>query len=221
MKRSVINQILKENMAFLEQMNFHLPPFSSWDKKQWLSAGEEFRELREAGLGWDITDFGSGDFQKIGLFLFTLRNGKLGKSPKPYAEKIMVVEENQVTPMHFHFKKMEDIINRGGGNLMVKLYPSDRQENLGTDDVSVCSDGQEYKIPAGGIIRLRPGQSITMQQKQYHSFWGEEGCGKVLVGEVSMVNDDNADNRFLEPAGRFPAIEEDEAPLRLLVQDCC
>ena len=28
-----------------------------------------------------------------------------------------------------------------------------------------------------------------------------------------MVNDDNADNRFYEPQGRFPTIEEDEEPL--------
>jgi D-lyxose ketol-isomerase len=27
-------------------------------------------------LGWDITDFGSGNFYRRGLFLFTLRNGK-------------------------------------------------------------------------------------------------------------------------------------------------
>ena len=41
----------------------------------------------------------------------------------------------------------------------------------------------------------------------------------VLVGEVSMVNDDNLDNRFYEPIGRFPEIEEDEPPLYLLVGD--
>ena len=41
----------------------------------------------------------------------------------------------------------------------------------------------------------------------------------VLAGEVSRVNDDHTDNRFLEKAGRFPAIEEDAPPLRLLVGD--
>jgi len=41
----------------------------------------------------------------------------------------------------------------------------------------------------------------------------------VLVGEVSKVNDDNTDNRFYESVGRFSAIEEDEAPLYLLVND--
>ena len=38
----------------------------------------------------------------------------------------------------------------------------------------------------------------------------------MLVGEVSSVNDDNADNRFLHTLPRFPSIDEDEPPLRLL-----
>ena len=69
------------------------------------------------------------------------------------------------------------------------------------------------------MIRLQPGESITLYPGVYHSFWGEEGCGKILVGEVSKVNDDRTDNHFLEKTGRFPEIEEDEAPLYLLYQD--
>ena len=139
----------------------------------------------------------------------TIRNGCIGKYAKPYAEKIMIVEENQVTPMHFHWKKMEDIINRGGGNLMVQLYNS-KENNLDREsDVTVYSDARKYTVPAGSIIRLVPGQSITMQQGLYHSFWGEEGKGKVMVGEVSMCNDDVNDNCFFEPTGRFSDIEED------------
>jgi D-lyxose ketol-isomerase len=53
----------------------------------------------------------------------------------------------------------------------------------------------------------------------YHRFYGEPGKGKVLVGEVSMVNDDTSDNRFHEVIGRFPSIEEDVEPLHLLVSD--
>lgn len=64
---------------------------------------------------------------------------------------------------------------------------------------------------------LTPGESITLEPYCYHKFWGAES--RVLVGEVSKVNDDNTDNRFYEPVGRFPAIEEDEAPLHLLVND--
>jgi len=78
-------------------------------------------------LGWDITDFGGGDFLKKGLLLFTMRNGNLydDRYTKPYAEKYLIVEEGQVTPFHFHWKKMEDIINRGGGNLLVQVYNDD------------------------------------------------------------------------------------------------
>ena len=47
----------------------------------------------------------------------------------------------------------------------------------------------------------------------------ENGSGPVLIGEVSQCNDDNTDNRFYEPIGRFPTIEEDEAPYRLLCNE--
>ena len=53
----------------------------------------------------------------------------------------------------------------------------------------------------------------------YHRFYGEKGKGRVLIGEVSMVNDDASDNRFYDKIGRFPEIEEDEKPVRLLVND--
>jgi D-lyxose ketol-isomerase len=53
----------------------------------------------------------------------------------------------------------------------------------------------------------------------YHRFYGEPGKGKVLVGEVSKVNDDTTDNCFYENVGRFPEIEEDEEPLHLLGSD--
>jgi D-lyxose ketol-isomerase len=38
----------------------------------------------------------------------------------------------------------------------------------------------------------------------------------VLLGEVSTCNDDKNDNRFYEDLGRFPTLEEDEEPYRLL-----
>ena len=68
-------------------------------------------------LGWDITDFGKGEYDRLGLLMFTIRNGSFDnpKYVKPYAEKLLITEEEQITPYHFHWKKMEDIINRGGG----------------------------------------------------------------------------------------------------------
>jgi len=220
MKRSQINQLLRENAAFLQRMNFLLPPFSTWSPEDWRQKGPECREIVEQQLGWDITDFGSGDFEKVGLFLFTVRNGKTtDPNGKPYAEKIMIVQEGQVTPIHFHFSKMEDIINRGGGELLIQLWNSDENEGLADTDVTLSCDGVRVTVPAGGTITLKPGDSVTLPQYCYHTFKGKPGCGTVLVGEVSRVNDDHTDNRFYEPIGRFPAIEEDEEPLYLLGND--
>ena len=218
MKRSEVNAILKEGIEFIERMNFQLPPFAYWSPEEWKTKNDEYDEIRDNMLGWDITDFGSGDFKKFGLLLFTIRNGNLNndKYMKPYAEKLMIVEEEQVTPYHFHWNKMEDIINRGGGVLVVKLYNSTEDGDFADTPVNVSMDGRNFQIPAGGEVRLSPGESITLPTGQYHSFWAERGAGKTLLGEVSMVNDDRVDNRFKNEIGRFPEIEEDEPPLHLL-----
>lgn len=114
---------------------------------------------------------------------------------------------------------MEDIINRGGGNVLIGVYNAGREEELADTDVRIHSDGREYTVPAGTQIRLCPGESITIQPYLYHDFHLEPGTGPVLLGEVSMCNDDNRDNRFYLPAGRFPVIEEDEPPFRLLCNE--
>ena len=222
MKRSEINNIMKDAMELFKEYKITLPPFVLWSADEWKSKGEEVQEIRDNMLGWDITDFGQGDFNKTGLLLITLRNGNQKNSqkyPKTYAEKLMVVRENQITPMHFHWNKMEDIINRGGGNLIIKLYNSTADEQLSDDDVVVSIDGERHVFPAGTEVRIMPGQSITLTKGLYHRFWGEEGKGTVLVQEVSMTNDDTTDNRFYDKAGRFPEIEEDEAPLYLLCNE--
>jgi len=221
MKRSELNLRLKSAAEFMRSMQFQLPPFAFFSPAEWEEKGESFNSIRDTAIGWDVTDFGSGDFEKVGLLLFTLRNAIAGDAryPKPYAEKIMVVEEEQVTPMHFHWNKQEDIINRGGGNLLVKLYNSTAAETLADTPVTVMVDGEMRTVPAGSIVTLVPGESITLTRGLYHTFWAEKGKGKVLAGEVSMTNDDHGDNRFLEPTGRFPAIEEDEKPLYLLATE--
>ena len=219
MRRSTINQIMEEAKVFLQEKQFHLPPWAYWSTEDWKHSKVDTTEVRENMLGWDITDFGSGNFHKRGLFLFTIRNGKLNRDNKPYAEKIMIVEENQETPMHYHWSKMEDIINRGGGNLVIELYNARDDNQLDTTPVICRVDGIKRIVPAGGKVILTPGESICLEQGMYHRFYGESGKGKVLVGEVSAVNDDNTDNCFTPPVGRFPVIEEDEAPLHLLVGD--
>ncbi|MHC1694833.1 MAG: D-lyxose/D-mannose family sugar isomerase [Eubacteriales bacterium] len=221
MKRSDINAVMRSTEQFASEMKFCLPPFVLWGPEDWKDKGEEYAEIRDNLLGWDITDFGSGNFRKIGLLMITLRNGSFNnpKYIKSYAEKLLVVEEEQITPYHFHYSKMEDIINRGGGNLLVRLYNSTPEGGLADTPVTVSSDGRNYPIQAGTVVRLTPGESITLLSGVYHSFWAEKDCGRVLLTEVSKVNDDRVDNRFLDPVGRFPSIEEDEEPLHLLSMD--
>ena len=225
MKRSEINRIMSVAIEFLQEMKFQLPPFAYWSVDEWQEKGQEYDEIRDNLLGWDITDFGSGDFFTTGLILFTLRNGNtaLDKYSKPYAEKILIVNEEQITPYHFHWYKMEDIINRGGGNLLVKLYNSSDSGEFADSPVTVLTDGRSYDVAAGTVVRLSPGESITLVPGVYHKFWSEKGQGKTLLGEVSQVNNDQDDNRFYDKIGRFPEIEEDEPPLHLLANEypCC
>ena len=220
MKRSEINAALREMEQMIRDYRFSLPDFCHFTPEEWRSKGHDYDEVRENLLGWDITDYGLGRFDEVGFSLITLRNGNLAmrdKYPKPYAEKLLYIKEGQYSPMHFHWYKMEDIINRGGGNVLIRVYNSLPDESLDRESpVTVHVDGHSITVPAGTQVRLRPGQSISIYQGLYHDFEVEPGGGPVLLGEVSQCNDDKKDNRFLEPVGRFPAIEEDEPPYRLL-----
>ena len=223
MKRSEINNIMRDCKTFLAEMNFLLPPFATWTPEEWKSKGPECSEIIEAQLGWDITDFGKGDYEKYGLFLFTIRNGTFEelakKQGKVYAEKIMIAGENQLTPIHLHEQKMEDIINRGGGDLAMKLWNATDGDDLDDTDVILQFDGVQRTVTPGVTIYLKPGESVCLPQRIFHNFWGADGTGPVMIGEVSRVNDDRVDNTFYEPVGRFPVIEEDEPPLHLLYGD--
>jgi hypothetical protein len=219
MKRSEINQLIAESKAFFHSMNFKLPPWAFWKPEDWKGKAELCSEIADNMLGWDLTDFGTGDFHKFGLILFSIRNGNIKTDKKPYAEKIMIVEEMQVTPMHFHWSKMEDIINRGGGNLVIELINSEGDRQFSDKTIKVKTDGVLRTVEPGGKVILTPGESICLYQGLFHRFYGEPGKGKVLVGEVSAVNDDSNDNNFFDPVGRFPEIEEDEEPLHLLASD--
>ena len=202
MKRSDINKCIKEFEAILKEQRFELPPFLSFTPEEWAEKGHEYDEIRDNALGWDITDYGEGHFYDgKGLYLITLRNGNVhnDKYTKVYAEKIMMLKEGQISPNHFHWNKMD--------------------EKLDDTDVKIFQDGRCYTVPAGSEIILHPGESLTLYPYYYHEFCIQPGTGYALIGEVSMCNDDNSDNRFLEASGRFPTVEEDEAPYRLLCNE--
>ncbi len=223
MKRSEINAALRELEAMCAREHCYLPPFCSFTPEQWKQLGHEYDEVRDCMLGWDITDYGMGDFDRVGMSLITLRNGNRSmpeKYPKVYAEKLLYLKEGQYSPNHFHWYKTEDIINRGGGNVLIRVFNSCPDESLDTaGEVTVHLDGRTLRVPAGTRLRLRLGESIHIQQRLYHDFEVEPGTGAVLLGEVSQCNDDNTDNRFLPSVGRFPEIEEDEPPYRLLCNE--
>ncbi len=222
MKRSQINAALREMEGMLEQYRFSLPPFCHFTPSDWVNKGHEYDEVRDNMLGWDITDYGLGDFDKIGFSLITLRNGNI-KNPKytkTYAEKLLYLKEGQYSPNHFHWSKMEDIINRGGGNILIRVHNSLPDEEVDKSGiVTVHMDGRTFTVPAGTQVKLEPGMSISIQPYLYHDFEVEPGTGPVLIGEVSQCNDDNTDNRFNPPVGRFPSIDEDEEPYRLLCNE--
>lgn len=222
MKRSEINAVIKRFEKLLADHCFEIPPFCKFTPEEWATKGHEYDEIRDNMLGWDVTDYGMGDYAHLGLALITIRNGNVHdpKYTKTYAEKIIMCDPGQVSPMHFHWNKMEDLINRGGGDICFSLYNATPDEKLDeVNDVEVVTDGYRRMVKAGTKIILKPGDSISLYPYKYHEFIIPEDSESVLIGEVSMCNDDNTDNRFLNPLGRFPTIEEDEPPYRLLCNE--
>ena len=79
MKRSEINRALREMEAMCAREHCYLPPFCHFTPEQWQGLGHEYDEVRDCMLGWDITDYGLGDFDKVGFSLITASSshGKL------------------------------------------------------------------------------------------------------------------------------------------------
>jgi len=219
MKRSEINHYIKEAMVFFTSQQFYLPQWAYFSPIQWKAAGKEYQEIFDNCLGWDITDFGKGNFTKEGLVLFTIRNGNYSNSlySKAYCEKIMMIKLQQIVPMHFHRTKMEDIINRGGGDLVIELWKSDKNGDISDDSLKLQLDGVTRSVSGGDMITLTPGESITLEPFIYHRYWAEKETA--LIGIISKINDDENENRFLEPLGSSKKIEEDESPIYLLCSD--
>lgn len=222
MRRSEVNAILRHARAWIADHGYMLPPFAFLSPAEMVDRRAELTGVVESRLGWDITDYGGGDFARTGLFLFTVRNGRAADLQRGrgmlYAEKIMISRRDQLAPMHRHDIKAEDIVNRGGGTLALELFMSAPDGSIDrAAPVTVPCDGVMRSLPAGGILRLAPGESVTLLPGVWHAFWAEQA--DVLIGEVSTVNDDETDNVFADPVSRFAAIEEDEAPLHLLVSD--
>jgi D-lyxose ketol-isomerase len=173
-KRSEINDIVAQGHEFIRSFGVVLPPFAVWTPER--MRREDAALIRARGLGWDITDYGAGNFAEMGLFLFTTRNGCAAHLSEGcgmlYAEKIMISRRDQLSPMHRHVSKAEDIINKGGGDLIIELFASDPTGRIDrTADVTVMCEGCAVTMQAGGKLRLQPGQSVTLMPGDWHAFW--------------------------------------------------
>jgi D-lyxose ketol-isomerase len=220
MKRSEINRIITEMKELCKENSFRLLPWAFWSPQDWKGKADECREIVENGLGWDVSDFGAGRFDEFGVTIFTIRNGnaKTGHA-KQYAEKVIMLRENQHIPIHFHWKKMEDIIVRGNNNMVVEVFNSVSDDELNHEPVQLSVDGIKRTVDGGNQLILGPGESVCMEQRVFHRFYAKPGSGNLLVGEVSQVSDEETDNNFYDEVPRFPSIEEDEPPLHLLCND--
>lgn len=225
MRRSEINDAVRWAERWLRDLGVHLPPFAHLPPDDLRARRHELAGILAPRLGWDVTDFGSGGFERTGLTLITLRNGLTGERngdavppPRPYAEKLLVVRDGQRTPLHTHRVKTEDIVHRGGiGDLVIELRAGDPNGGPRDGMITVWTDGTATTLLSGGRLVLRPGESVTLRPGDYHAFWAEGGT--VLAGEVSSVNDDATDNVFVDAGRRFSTVVEDAPPYRLLVSD--
>ena len=222
MKRSKIQAEIQRAKQLLAANSFKLPMFGYWTLEDWKKNVSKLDIIRQTLLGWDVTDFGGGDFDSLGAVLFTIRNGVLNMDGIgcPYAEKLIIIRDGQMLPLHFHFSKTEDIINRGGGVLEIQVYNSLSNEEIDYEsDVNVYLDGIKQIVKSGTTIEISHGNSMTITPRLYHLFKAKKGCGDLIVGEVSSINDDSVDNRFAVTMKRFSDIEEDEPIVVPLVNE--
>ena len=221
LKRSDINRSIAEAVEFFKKMNFPLPAFAGWSPQEWAQKGPECQEIRYLGLGWDVTDFGSGEFNKIGRTIFTLRNGSNQNPtyPKSYAQKAMYMPENQRSVIHYHRNKREDIFNQGGGTVLIRLWATTSDNKLAEKPLFLSLSGLKIEVPAGEIVRIEPGESLCVPPFTFHQFWTKPGNGPALSVEISSICDDHTDNIFLENGERFPQILEDEPRQWMLCQE--
>ncbi len=213
MLRSEVNNAISRAKKLLSDNNITLPFFGYMTMEDWNKSDIGLETIKGVMLGWDISDFGSGDFEKVGATLFTIRNGSLYDKSLgvPYAEKYIILhhETAQEIPMHYHVMKTEDIINRAGGTLCIQVYGSKEDGSLDTENnVILYCDGVKREFAPGEIIKVETGNSVSLTPYVYHRFYCEGA--DCIIGEVSSVNDDNTDNVFLKKSSdRFGGIIED------------
>lgn len=112
----------------------------------------------------------------------------------------------------------EDIINRGGGKMVMELL---NQRNDGRveeeKEVNVEKDGRIVKKKEGENMKIKKGERVKIMKGNWKDLWGEGG--DVMIGEVQNVNEDMKENILREKIGRLQDIEEKEKKLNMIVYD--
>jgi hypothetical protein len=221
MKRSFIEARIEKMLSLCDKHGMRLPPFALWSEADYRDNPGAARRIAERGLGWNIIEFKPGAFSTEGLSVFTLRMGDwrnlaAGRG-RLYAEKALLVDAGQRAPHLYHIVKTEDIVNRGGARLVVELVKVDRSGQPLKERFRVLKDVNHVELAPGDQVRLEPGESLTLDPFVAHAFWAEGG--DTLGGEVSLANDDKADNYFLTPLGPAGRIEEDKPRRYVTVRD--
>jgi D-lyxose ketol-isomerase len=189
MKRSAINAAYREALAVFARAGWTLPPQPRWD----------------------VTDFGSGDFDRCGIVLVNLAD------EREYSEKIIYMRPGQSLPAHTHRKKKEDIICRRG-EMTVELWSGSPAAGRVGEPLRVKRSGEWVVVPSGQPFVLQAGERVTLVPGVYHRFWPTRP--ETIIGEVATANDDAMDNVFADRSvARFPGIEEDEPAAVRLVSD--
>ncbi|MFQ3586045.1 MAG: D-lyxose/D-mannose family sugar isomerase [Fimbriimonadaceae bacterium] len=140
MKRSEINQLVRDATACFERHGWTLPP----------------------NPAWDVTDFGLGDWRSKGLVLVNL-----AEEPE-YCEKLMYAKRGMVTPAHTHAKKKEDIICRWG-RLRLRLWKGKPGAEDGVE-FHVQVNRMPWSHRSGDDLVLQSGERITLVPGVYHEF---------------------------------------------------
>ena len=214
-KRSFIDGRIDRMLKLCDRHGVALPPFAQWREADFRANPEPAKLIAVRGMGWNVVEFKPGLFAREGLSLFTLRMGdwrELGAGRgRLYAEKAIVAEDGQRAPHHYHVVKTEDIVNRGGARFVVELFKVDTQGAPLKDRFRALKDVTVLDLTPGDRVSLEPGESLTLEPFIAHAFWAEGGAA--VAGEVSLANDDSADNYFLPPLNAPDPIDED-APAR-------
>ena len=158
MKRSEINACIKDMERLIKAHGFELPPFCSFTPEEWKEKNHEYDEIRDNMLGWDITDYGLGDFSKVGLKMKQLR------SERGITQEQVAKDLNCTVPFVSNVEN-----NRAKLNLRVLLYYS-KLCNVSVDTILDAGrdipplDEKEHQLN-DEMLNVFRGFSVTAKEK--------------------------------------------------------